>query len=183
MASFKIRDALAEDMFQCVLIKNIAWVYAYKGIMSDAFLFHRTNSQAMMKTIAKSSENLKNATPENIFLVAENEAKEIVGFTFGGKVCQSMLSADKELQALYVHPAMHGQGAGKELLLEFARRMQQQGAQTFCVGCLSDNKSLAFYKHMGGEVVFEFNNPHIENLAETFVEYRITELLAENHKL
>ncbi len=177
---FKIRDATADDMFQCVLIKNIAWVYAYKGIMSNAFLFRRTHEKAMKSTIAKSIESLNNTAGNKIFLVAENNDGEIVGFGFGGDVCQPMLSTDKELHALYVHPATHGQGAGKALLLEFAHRMQLQGAKSFCVGCLSDNKSLNFYKHLGGKIVFESNNPHFENLSETFLEYQIAALLADN---
>ncbi len=107
------------------------------------------------------------------FLVAENEDGMIVGFVFGGENSQPALSSDKELHALYVHPAVHGAGVGKALLYAFAKRMKQSGAKTFAVGCLSANKSLAFYQRMGGKTLCEINNAHFENLAETFLEFQV----------
>ncbi len=177
MINLKIRYALPEDMFQVVLIKNIAWVYAYRGIMSDEFLLCRTNAVQMQRTIEKWKNALSDCAENKIFLVAENDEDEIVGFVFGGDVSQPILSSDKELHALYVHPAMHGCGVGKALMKSFAERISRQGAKTFSVGCLSENKSLAFYQHMGGQILCEINNSHFENLSETFFIYHVEDIL------
>ncbi len=180
MLRFKVRMATPEDMFQVVLIKNIAWVKAYKGIMSDAFLLSRTSAQKMKRTIEKWQQTLLTVNRDKIFLVAENEAGEVIGFVFGGENSHEWLETDKELHALYVHPAMHGYGVGKALMRAFAENIYQTGAQTFSVGCLSDNTSMTFYKYMGGEVLSEINNPHFENLFETFFQYRVSDLLSGN---
>ncbi len=177
MSAIHVRPAMIEDMFQVVLIKNIAWVYAYKGIMSDAFLFERTNASAMKKTIEKWGHGVAAALAGHVFLVAENEAGEIVGFVFGGAVSKPELTTDKELYALYVHPAVHGLGVGRQLIRAFAQYVVQTGGQTFSVGCLSANKSLAFYKHLGGTVLFEINNPHFENLPETFLGFDVDKVI------
>lgn len=176
--NLKVRDATAQDIFSAVLIKNIAWNCAYKGIMSDAFLFSRTCASAMKSTIEKWENSIRGADDSKVFLVAEDGNGEIIGFAFGGDIGNQRLKTDKDLHAIYVHPAAHGTGAGKALMLEFARRMKAQGAKTLGVGCLSANKSMGFYKRMGGKFLFEMNNPHFENILETFLEYNIEELLS-----
>ncbi len=177
--NFKIRDAQPADMFQVVLIKNIAWTYAYKDIMSAVFLLNRTSATVMQSTITKWRNAMaQKTTDDKPFLVAETDDGIIVGFVFGGEKTLSALSTDKELHALYVHPAMHGLGIGKALLYAFAERMKRLGAKTFSVGCLSANKSLSFYKKMGGTVLFEIKNTHFENLPETFLTYQVEKLLA-----
>ncbi len=180
MSHYKIRIAMPEDMPQVVLIKNIAWVYAYQGIMSNSFLLQRTNASQMQRTIQKWQHAVHDEVIDKIFFVAENENNEIVGFAFGGDVSQSMVTVDKELHALYVHPIFHGRGVGKALLQAFAKWVRQQDKNTFCVGCLTANKSLAFYKHMGGRVLCEINNPHFEHIPETFFIYHAEDVLNIN---
>ncbi len=174
---FHIRPATPEDMFAIVLIKNMAWVQAYQGIMSDSFLFQKTNASGTRAAIAKWQKSVQNETGKTVFFVAQEASGELVGFVFGGEVSQPMLQTDKELHALYVHPARHGLGVGKALMGAFAREMRRQGARTFSVGCLTRNKSLTFYRHLGGEFCCEIQNAHFENLDETFFSFDIERLL------
>jgi len=74
--------------------------------------------------------------------------------------------------------AVHGYGAGKALMREFVRLMQAQGAATFGVGCLTANKkSMDFYRHMGGKPIFEIPCERVGNIPETYLEYKIIDLL------
>jgi len=173
-----IRPATPKDAPAIAEILAIAWIYAYKGIISDDILWERTKPSARASSAKRWEESLRNATSAKIYLVAEDELNEVIGWACGGAIETPELKTDKELGALYVHPALHGSGAGKALMLEFTRLMRAQGAATFGVGCLTANKiGIGFYKHMGGRPVFEIPCERVGSVLETYFKYNISKLL------
>lgn len=58
-----------------------------------------------------------------------------------------------ELGALYLLDSVKGKGFGKVLFDKAINELKNMGYNKMIIGCLSENPSNDFYKHMGGEFV------------------------------
>jgi GNAT superfamily N-acetyltransferase len=176
----KFRDAKPADAKEIFRIQADGWNYAYKNILSPKFLAYKTSDESIQEKINKFREVLNNYHEKNnLFLVALEENK-IVGYFGGGSIESEQCRADKELHRLYIDTNYIGTGLGKKLIQEFAKRMKLQGAKTFGLMCLSNNKSMGFYKQMGGIVTVEKpTSEKLENTMGSFLEFNIDEVLSK----
>ncbi len=175
---FKIRNAYIADASVIYDIWSKGWQYAYKNILSQGFLEKRVGSDAVREKIEKFPEKLnKEKTKGNIFLVLLDDDK-IIGFVSGGAPNSSECAADGELDMLYLDTNYIGKGVGKFLFQHFAKEMKQRGKKTFGLMCFSDNKSIGFYKKMGGRVTVERpSGEKFEYTMASFLEFDIDDVL------
>ena len=71
---------------------------------------------------------------------------------------QSMISYDKysecgEIGALYLLDTVKGKGFGRILFNKAINELKEMNYDKMIIGCLSENPSNEFYKHMGGKFV------------------------------
>lgn len=173
-----MRAARSEDASAIEQIRAKGWQYAYRNILSDTFLAFKTSPQVIQQKIDSFAERLHNSSKCNdVFIVATN-GLAVVGFVEGGTIQSAECRADKELHSLYIHPDYIGLGLGKMLMQAFAREMQLKGAQSFGLMCFTDNKSMSFYKKMGGKITIERpSGAKFEYKMGSFLEFDIATVL------
>ena len=89
------------------------------------------------------------------FLLKYNN--EYVGVLRVRKTKYDNYSQCGELSALYLLDSVKGKGFGKVLFNKAINELKNMGYNKMIIGCLSENSSNDFYKHMGGE--FADTNP------------------------
>lgn len=97
----------------------------------------------------------KHITEENsTFIVAETEAKEIVGFTHFGKSKDSRFSSkvDFEIYGFYVSPSYGRKGVGRVLITETNRQAKEQEFKGD-MGVVATLNAVPFYEKCGFTVV------------------------------
>lgn len=175
---FQIRPAQLSDAGDIYDIWSRGWRYAYGKILSPEFLEKRVGPEAVQEKIQKFPEKMrKEADKGNIFLVLTDDDK-VIGFVSGGAPDSPECKCDSELDMLYLDTEYIGCGAGKLLFKTFATEMKKRGLNTFGLMCFSDNKSMGFYKKMGGVVTVERpSSAKFENTMASFIEFNIDEVL------
>lgn len=144
------------------------WRTAYRGIISDEYLFINMN-------IEKSIENHKKWTAEHpdCYYVFENNGI-IQGFASIGGSRDCDCPGALELCALYVDPYFKRQGIGSELLAQFESLAVEQKRERCILWVLEKNEAaIAFYRNFG------FNFDGAQKLIEQFnaVESRMVKKL------
>ena len=171
---FVIRNAEINDANTIYYIWADGWRYAYENILSSEFLEKRVGADAVDKKIKKFPEKLQE---EDVFFVVSDDDK-VIGFVAGGKPNSPECNADSELDMLYIDTHYIGCGVGKLLFKHFAKEMKKRGKKTFGLMCFSDNKSMGFYKKMGGNVTVERQSGEkFEYTMASFLEFNIDEVL------
>jgi len=175
---FKIRNAEIADAKAIYNIWSNGWKYAYNMILSQEFLEKRVGLDAVDKKIEKFPEKLdKEKSKGNIFWVILDNDK-IIGFVSGGAPNSPECTADCELDMLYIDTNYIGCGIGKFLLQLFAKEMKNRGKKSFGLMCFSDNKSIGFYKKMGGRITIERQSGEkFEYTMASFIEFNIDDIL------
>jgi ribosomal protein S18 acetylase RimI-like enzyme len=84
------------------------------------------------------------------------------------------------MTAIHVHPGHHRQGAGRQLMVELARRMKQAGCRSLGLWVLEGNPACGFYEHLGGrengEQFFEIDAFNLKRREIGFIWDRIEDL-------
>jgi GNAT superfamily N-acetyltransferase len=86
--------------------------------------------------------------PDELFYVAEQD-DQIVGFVWAeaGADCEAL---EWHIGALYILPSQQRKGLGRALLSHVARALSVAGVKSLEIGCIKENPSCGFYKHLGG---------------------------------
>lgn len=177
--SLYVRKAEITDAENIYKIWADGWQYAYGKILSPEFLAKRVGDAAVNEKIMKFPEKLRKETDKgNIFLVLIDNDK-VIGFVSGGVPNSPECRCDGELDMLYIDTDYIGCGIGKMLFQTFAGEMKKRGLKTFGLMCFSDNKSMGFYKKMGGKVTVERRSGEkFEYTMASFIEFNIDEVLS-----
>ena len=101
------------------------------------------------KAILNLKEGLNDSSRR--FLLKYNN--EYVGVLRVRKTKYDNYSQCGELGALYLLDSVKGKGFGKVLFNKAINELKNMGYNKMIIGCLSENPSNDFYKHMGGEFV------------------------------
>ena len=123
-------------------VNALSWKQSYKGIVNDDFLELINTYPEIQKAILNLKEGLNDSSRR--FLLKYNN--EYVGVLRVRKTKYDNYSQCGELGALYLLDSVKGKGFGKVLF-------NNMGYNKMIIGCLSENPSNDFYKHMGGEFV------------------------------
>lgn len=174
----KIRPAKIQDAENIVYIWADGWIYAYKNILSKEMLKKKTSADALREKTEKFVNKIQNAEDAGMLYLVITDDDKVIGFVEGGVPESKECNADKELHTLYINTGYIGRGIGKMLVKEFAKKMKEQGAKTFGLMCFTDNKSMGFYKKMGGKItITRPSSEKWESKLGSFLEFNIDEVL------
>jgi len=134
-------------------VSALAWKQSYKGIVNDDFLELINTEEEIHKAISNLKEVLNDSSRR--FLLKYND--EYVGILRVRKTKYDKYSECGELGALYLLDAVKGKGFGKILFNKAISELKEMNYDKMIIGCLSENPSNEFYKHIGGK--FVDNNP------------------------
>lgn len=146
-----IRDAVMEDAAAIARVQVDTWRSAYHNLVPSEVL----DSLSYEKRTEYWSNVLSREVPDRMFLVAEEEAHDVVGFCVCGVNTDQDSDFAAELYAIYVLEAHQGRGTGRSLFEMCRRWTSDRGMRSMIVWVLRDNPYRRFYEAMGGELVSE----------------------------
>ena len=146
---YKIEKLNIENIEYYARVNALAWKQSYKGIVNDDFLELINTEPEIQKTIANLKEGLNDSSRR--FLIKYND--EYVGLIRVRKTKYDKYSECGELGALYLLDSVKGKGLGKILFNKAINELKNMNYNKMILGCLSENPSNEFYKHMGGKFV------------------------------
>lgn len=139
----KVRKATPNDAPIIAKINVDTWKVCYKGMLPDDFLKNRNLTEDRVLAIQN-----KIKSEEAIYFVAEYN-NEVIGFCCGGDKRDKDYPFKYEIVAIYVLPSMQNKGAGKALLNEFKKAINNE---PFYLYALNENlKAHKFYQKNGGK--------------------------------
>ncbi len=150
-------------------VNALAWKESYKGIVNDDFLELINTEEEIQKTIINLKTGLKDGN-KRFLLKYDNE---YVGILRVRKTKYEKYSECGELGALYLLNGVKKKGFGKILFNKAINELKDMGYNKMIIGCLSENPSNEFYKHMGGKFVDTnpFDLPNGQKLVENLYYY------------
>ena len=141
-----IRTARIEDCDQLGLITVSASHSAFIGaIPEECFDFSWTpevSAQGWRKSFPESTDRGQS------FRVLET-TERIVGFAWSAPWAETE-GYDASIRGLYVLPNCQGSGYGRQLVSDAAAHLYANGARSLEIGCVRENPSCEFYRHLGG---------------------------------
>lgn len=141
-----VRLAVPKDAEGIAKVHVDVWRSTYRGIMPDKVLDELSYEQRAKVR----REALEKGDSRYCCLVAEDEKKNIIGFSVGGPRREGNANYDGELYAIYLFKEHHGKGIGKKLFLKTAQWLLQRGHSSMLIWVLKDNPTRKFYEAMGG---------------------------------
>lgn len=130
-------------------VNALAWKQSYKGIVNDDFL-ELINTEP---EIQKSISNLRNGLNDSSRRFLLKYSGKYVGILRVRETKYDKYKQCGELGALYLLDSVKGKGFGKVLFNKATSELKDMGYNKMIIGCLSENPSNEFYKHMGGSFV------------------------------
>ncbi|WP_416150724.1 N-acetyltransferase family protein [Salipaludibacillus sp. HK11] len=151
-----IRKAKLDDW------KGIARVHvdclhsAYQGTLPSSVLDKFTYTDREKRWEKDLSKSTSGGT---MTYVVEDKNDEIVGFALGGTMRDARLRIKYtgECYGIYVHPDKQGQGLGKKLFESVAQHIASLHHSSMGLWTFKHHESASFYKHLGGEEIYEKN--------------------------
>jgi len=121
--------------------------------------------------------SLAELATSDLFDVYDDAELGVIGFVWAGP--SDRVPGAGEIRGLYVLPTQQGRGIGRRLLAHAAGQLHDRSLDAVVVGCIRENPSCAFYRHLGG--VESFTEPSTVDEFETeevfFVWSDITKLI------
>lgn len=151
MDKVEIKEITIEDIPDYVKVNIKAWQESYKGLIGDEILIDVENNveNSIKRQINKFEEDKKNGVKK--FILKVNN--EPVGMMSVGKSRNKKYEGKGELEALYLLDKVKKKGYGKMLFDKAVEVLVNQGFKDMIIGCLVNNPSNNFYKHMGGKLI------------------------------
>jgi ribosomal protein S18 acetylase RimI-like enzyme len=128
-------------------IKVENWADSYSSLVEPAVL---EPFLALEAQIAYLKDSI--SSPATLFLVAEAESGELVGFAL------AYLDREPEpwLESLHVAAAFRGRGAGTQLMRDLAARLRQRGHRSLRLGVVKGNDGAGkLYERLGATNIGE----------------------------
>ncbi len=143
-----IRTATTEDSDALGLITVSASLRAFLGQVPEERLdlgWRPEDSATGWRT------SLENLSADQFMLVAEIDGR-VGGFVWAGL---TNLDGQGQILGLYVLPTLHGRGIGRRLVAAAVDRLETRASITsLLIGCVKENPSCGFYRHLGGTEAF-----------------------------
>ena len=141
-----IREATIDDYDAIGLVTVTTSHSVFIGAIPEEDLdFSRTPEVSAANWRAGFSQNTDRGQH---FLVAEEDHR-VVGFVWCSPWADTR-GIDASVRGLYVYPTHQRRGVDKVLLKHGVTRLRDAGLRSLEIGCLKENRSCGFYRHMGG---------------------------------
>ena len=131
-----IREAKVGDASEIAKVNIDSWRSTYLGLIANAILdeMNLDNYVSKWNNILTTLE-----ANENFCFVAENELKEVVGYSLCGKNSHTKFYFEAELYAIYLLKKYQGRGIGKKLFMKSIKEFKNQNINSFLLFVLSSN--------------------------------------------
>lgn len=141
---YTIRPALPSDAAGLARVRIDTWRAAYRGIIPDAYL-------ASLDYSAE-EQRFRNylANPETWIFTALDEARQVVGFASCSASRDALPGFPGEVYAIYILPAYHKHGIGRNLLRAAFAQLLVRGLFPAAIWALEANPACDFYRRLGG---------------------------------
>ena len=141
-----IRTAEAEDINAIGYLAYQIWPSAYKDILNFEQLHY-------MLQYFYSPESLREQMlkKHHVFLIAETEEEEPIGFASFSKTQQGVF----KLHKLYVLPGLQNMNVGRSLLECVLEECSLEGGEKLQLNVNRNNKAISFYEKLGFSIVGE----------------------------
>ena len=141
----KIRPAYLDDCDALGLITVTASHAAFIGAVPEKLLDFSWTPEVSAANWRAGFESFVDRG--QLFCVLERDG-EVIGFIWACPWADTS-GYDASVRALYVLPTCHGQGLGRRLLSHAAAQLREV-ASSVEIGCVRENPSCGFYRHLGG---------------------------------
>lgn len=148
MKYMNIRRQEKNDCSGIAHVVTLAWNEAYKDIVSRDFL---DNLYVTEHDRADEAYKKFNKRYNHQFVLDDNG--EVVGFVNVGRAFDEEFDGYGEIFALYIINGYKNKGYGEELFKTGISELKDMGFDKVIVGCLENNPSNEFYKHLGGKFI------------------------------
>src|SRR5687767_6211040 len=147
-----IRRADVDDAPAIAAVQVASWHTTYAGIVAQSYIDGLSVAE---RTIAweRRMRGEAGVAPETVLV--ETAAGAVVGFASGGELRAPHPGFDAELHAIYLLREAQGQGLGRRLTTEWARRAVARGFHAAIVRVLAANPARLFYERLGARRVKE----------------------------
>ena len=165
MSAFTIRPAVAADARAIAEIHYAGWQVAYSHVVSEEQMAAKLPERRIPFWQARIAD------PEDLVLIAEDEAGRAQGFVYAGKVLDhdirkgSLAGFDCEIYSLHCRKDVQGRGLGRLLMAATARAFQSRGRNALMLWAYRDNSYRRFYEKIGGEILAEGFDDDIPDVA------------------
>lgn len=174
MSGLRLREAEARDWQAVAALHAASWQRSYRGIMSDAFL----DGEVVEERRRHWASRLASLGEGDLVLLAE-DAGGLAGFIAVWPDPDDRLAV--HIDNLHVVAGRQGQGIGRRLLGEAARRSAGAGRRRACLWVFDANAAaLRFYLSLGGTAA-EHGSDMVEGrpVPHTRIAWNDTAALAE----
>ena len=166
-----IEDINFDNVEHYARVNALSWKQSYKGIVNDDFLELLNTEEEIQKAVS----SLKNRLYDGSKRFLLKDSNNYVGILRVRKTKYENYSMCGELGALYLLDHVKRKGYGKVLFEKAINELKKLGYNKMIIGCLSENPSNEFYKHMGGKLVAKspIILPNNQELLENLYYYNI----------
>ncbi len=141
-----IRSATRADCDRLGLITVTASNGAFAGVIPDHHLDRAwTPEKSASAWRATFDQNTDRAQELRVVEVGG----AVVGFVWSCPWADT-IGYDSSVRGLYVLPAEQGRGLGRDLVADAVSRLRARGLTSLEIGCVRENASCGFYRHLGG---------------------------------
>lgn len=144
-----IEDMNVDNVEYYARVSALSWKQSYKGIVDDDFLELINTEVEIQKTVSRLKKGLSDGSKR--FLLKYNN--EYLGILRVRETKYDKYKDCGELGALYLLDCVKKKGFGKVLFSRAIDELKKKGYSKMILGCLSENISNEFYKHMGGKFI------------------------------
>jgi GNAT superfamily N-acetyltransferase len=146
-----LREATVEDARAIAEVHVATWQTSYTDILPrDVLAGLSAESRAAMW-----EEGLSQPRGINFLYVAENAAREVIGFAGGGHANEGIEGYQGEIRVIYILEAYQRIGIGRRLFQQSIARLIDEGITSMLVWAFKDSPYREFYEKLGGERIGE----------------------------
>lgn len=145
----KYREATSADWEAIAALHALSWQKAYRGALRDEFL----DGPVVESRRERWQQRFSEPPPNQYVVLAENDDGSLAGF--GAAYGEEHEDWGTLLDNLHVHPDLHEQGIGKQLVRRVARWCRDEHpALGMYLSVLEQNeRAQRFYEGLGGQDV------------------------------
>jgi ribosomal protein S18 acetylase RimI-like enzyme len=145
--SITIRPAKTEDAPAIARVHIASWQTSYRGLVPDDVL----DNPSYERRLGYWEQVIGGVEALHFVYVAENERREVVGFTSGGQSREEALPYAGELYTLYLLESYKRQGLGTRLFRAAIDRFVAEGLASMMLWVFVENTpGRQFYEKSGG---------------------------------
>ncbi|HEX6119885.1 MAG TPA: GNAT family N-acetyltransferase [Dongiaceae bacterium] len=162
---FRIRPAVADDAPAIAELHYAGWQVAYAHIVSEETMDAKQPERRIPFWQARIAD------PDDVVLMAHDEAGTAQGFVHGGNVLAhdvrlgGLTGYDCEIYSLHCRLDMQGRGLGSLLMGEAAYTFRERGRTALVLWAYRDNTYRRFYEKIGGQLMAEGFDDGIPDVA------------------